>query len=163
MAGAKVAVGRDNEHVADLRQGDAVHVEGFGKGIVREVRNRGRYLVEVKGRAMEVIASQLSPITEKPASRPARSLVPDASPNTPEGRGASVTLDLHGHTVDEAVEALDICLNDAILAGASEIRVIHGRSGGRVKMAVHRRLHSFPSVRSFRLDPRNPGVTVVAL
>ena len=47
-----------------------------------------------------------------------------------------------------------------LLASASEVRVIHGRSGGRVKQAVHARLREL-SVRSVRLDPRNPGVTIV--
>src|SRR5213083_1168779 len=75
-----------------------------------------------------------------------------------EGRSPSDELDLHGHTVEEAIAALDAFINDALLASASEVRVIHGRSGGRVKQAVHARLRELP-VRSVRLDPRNPGVT----
>lgn len=149
--------------MADFRTGDAVQVEGFGKGVVREVRNRGKYLVEVKGRAMEVTVSQLSAIARKPSRRDSQRPVADPTRDPAEGRGASVTIDLHGHTVDEAVAALDGCLNDALLAGAAEIRVIHGRSGGRVKVAVHRRLGAFTSVRRFRVDLQNPGVTIVDL
>ena len=72
-------------------------------------------------------------------------------------------LDLHGKTTAEAIEALDAFLNDALLAGAGEARVIHGRSGGRLKAAVHARLRQLPSLRGFRVDPRNPGVTIVQL
>jgi dsDNA-specific endonuclease/ATPase MutS2 len=64
-------------------------------------------------------------------------------------------------TTGEAVAALDAFLNEAILAAHAEVRVIHGRSGGRVKSAVHARLRQIGSVRTFRLDPRNPRVTIV--
>jgi DNA mismatch repair protein MutS2 len=70
-------------------------------------------------------------------------------------------LDLHGKTTAEALEALDAFLNDALLAGGGDARIIHGRSGGRLKAAVHARLRQVVSVRGFRLDPRNPGVTIV--
>ena len=66
-------------------------------------------------------------------------------------------------TVEEAVAALDSFLNDALLAGHAEVRVIHGRSGGRLKAAVHARLKQLPVVRAARLDPANAGVTIVTL
>jgi DNA mismatch repair protein MutS2 len=66
-------------------------------------------------------------------------------------------------TVEEAVAALDGFLNDALLGGATEVRVIHGRSGGRLKAAVHARLKQLSIARSVRVDPANPGVTIVAL
>ena len=40
--------------------GDPVHVAALGKGIVREVRNAGRYLVELRGRSVVVAGSQLT-------------------------------------------------------------------------------------------------------
>ena len=54
-------------------------------------------------------------------------------------------------------------VNAAILAGHGRLRVIHGRSGGRLRGALHRQLHGLPSVRAFRLDPANDGVTIVEL
>ncbi|HXG54279.1 MAG TPA: Smr/MutS family protein, partial [Vicinamibacterales bacterium] len=76
---------------------------------------------------------------------------------------AQASIDLHGMTRMEAISALDAFLNDAMLAGLAEVRVVHGRSGGLVKSAVHARLDLFASVQGFRLDPRNPGVTIVCL
>ena len=76
---------------------------------------------------------------------------------------APAEIDLHGLTAAEAVTALDAFLNDALLAALGEVRVIHGRSGGRVKAAVHHRLRELPSIRNFRVDPTNPGVTIVVL
>ena len=74
---------------------------------------------------------------------------------------AAASLDLHGKTVVEAMAELDEFLNDALLASLPEVRVIHGRSGGRIRSAVHARLRQLPPVRSFGVDPRNPGVTLV--
>jgi dsDNA-specific endonuclease/ATPase MutS2 len=147
-----------------FKPGDPVHVAALGKAVVREVRNRGRYVVEIKGRSVLVAGDQLTPF--EPARR--RSMRPGvaADPVVEEGSAAGRTtrsLDLHGKTVNEAIEALDAFLNIAILEGDAEVWVIHGRSGGRIKAAVHARLASMPSVRGFRMDPRNPGVTIVNL
>ena len=143
--------------------GDQVHVTAAGKGIVREVRNGGRYLVDVKGRHVVAAETQLT-ADEGSRRKPATAAAPIPSPapgSSPSHVRASV--DLHGLTADEAVAVLDKFLNEAILGGCADVRVIHGRSGGRLKAAVHHRLKLIAAVRSFRLDPSNPGVTVVTL
>jgi DNA-nicking Smr family endonuclease len=70
-------------------------------------------------------------------------------------------IDLHGKTVDEALVAVEVWVNAVLLAGHGDARVIHGRSGGRLKSAVHQYLRGLPAVASFRVDPQNPGVTIV--
>jgi dsDNA-specific endonuclease/ATPase MutS2 len=40
---------------------------------------------------------------------------------------------------------------------------VHGRSGGRLRAALHRQLREVPAVRAFRLDPANAGVTIVEI
>ena len=144
-----------------FRAGDRVHVAAFGKGVVRDVRNAGRYLVDVKGRAMLVDGSQLEPLQ----SSARRGQPPSAATTAldPEERsvGRPRSLDLHGLTVEEALAALDAFLNEALLDGEPEVRVIHGRSGGRIRAAVHRHLRELSVVRQFRLDPHNEGVTIV--
>jgi DNA mismatch repair protein MutS2 len=143
--------------------GDEVHVAALGKGVVREARNGGRYLVELKGRSIVAHESQLRFMAapKRAAADPAAA-APDGS-DPPSRAHAPASLDLHGMTGGEAVAALDAFLDDALLAGHAEVIVIHGRSGGTLKRAVHARLDQLPSVRGYRLDPRNPGVTVVAL
>lgn len=144
--------------------GDHVHVASVGKGIVREVRNAGRYLVEVKVRQIIAAEAQLTPVDERKQPDAARGPRQVVSPDDiPTGATAKASIDLHGLTTVEAVVALDTFLNDAILAGIAEVRVIHGRSGGRLKAAVHARLKVVTSVRSFRLDGSNAGVTIVTL
>ena len=63
--------------------------------------------------------------------------------------------------MNEAIDAIDEFLNMAILEGDAEVRVIHGRSGGRIKAAVHARLASIPSMRGVRVVPRKTGAPSV--
>jgi len=144
--------------------GDEVHVAALGKGVVREVRNGGRYLVELKGRSIVADEAQLSAVSQRKrqplADAPASTT---GAPDAPIRSDASTSLDLHGMSVDEAVAALDAFLNDALLAGHAEVRVIHGRSGGRLRAAVHAQLKRLSVVSAFRLDPADAGVTIVAL
>jgi len=141
--------------------GDPVHVAALGTGIVREVRNSRRYLVELKGRSVVVAENQLTAASGR-RDHTRRSTRGD-EPTLPTRAHAPASLDLHGMTVDEAVAALDGFLNDALLAGHGEVHVIHGKSGGVLKRAVHARLAQLPAIRGFRLDPRNPGMTIVSL
>ena len=148
-----------------FKPGDDVQVAALGKAVVREVRQRGRYLVELKGRSVLVAENQLSPRKSgKPTASPARF---EATGPTTGGQasraGVPPSIDLHGMTVAEALGAVDAFLNEAILASLEEVRIIHGRSGGRLRGAVHVRLLRTASLRGFRLDPENPGVTIVTL
>jgi DNA mismatch repair protein MutS2 len=145
--------------------GDHVVVADFGKGVVREVRNGRRYLVDLKGRAMVVGEAQLTPAGDrKPRRGSAKVTEPAiAAANVVVRTGAASSIDLHGMTTEDAVAAVDAFLNDAILASLVEVRIIHGRSGGRLKAAVHARLRRLAAIRGFGLDPANAGVTIVLL
>jgi len=145
--------------------GDHVLVAHFGKAIVREVRNGGRYVVDLKGRAMVVAEAQLTRVEDRKRPRGGAKV---QGPRTAAAKvvvhtDAASSIDLHGMTTEEAITAVDAFLNDAILASIDEVRIIHGRSGGRLKAAVHARLRAVTPIRSFRVDPANPGVTIVSL
>ena len=133
----------------------------FGKGQVIEARNAGRYLVQVKSRTLLLHASDLTSIREA-KSRAGRDRT-DTLRDAPAVTRTAVQYDLHGCTVDEALVRIDDGLNDALLRGLSAVRFIHGRSGGRLKRALHERLRELPSVRGFAVDEANAGVTIVKL
>jgi DNA mismatch repair protein MutS2 len=146
--------------------GDTVQTR-FGKGVVREVRNGGRLLVDVQGRALAVTESEISAPgmgRTRPRARRAASESESTHARSKQAkRTVSAEVDLHGLTVEEALDRVEQALNAALLADLGELRLIHGRSGGRIRAALHRRLQETPSVRKFRLDPRNEGVTIVCL
>jgi dsDNA-specific endonuclease/ATPase MutS2 len=142
--------------------GDRVLVASLGKGVIREVRKGGRCLVEIKGRSLLVDEQQLSPVEARQVDGQ-RAAPPQPKDTVLPSRAHAESIDLHGMTAAEAETALVTFINEAILGGTSEVRVIHGRSGGRLKVAVQRQLQALPSIRGFRLDPANPGVTIVTL
>ena len=145
--------------------GDTVQTR-FGKGVVREIRNGGRLTVDVQGRVLVVAETEISPLesVRKRSSAPVASDRGSARiRRNRETRVVSAEIDLHGLTVEEALDRVEQALSEALLADLSELRLIHGRSGGRIRAALHRRLRAYSSVRKFRLDPRNEGVTIVNL
>ncbi len=150
----------------NLTAGVAVQTP-LGKGIVREVRNGRRVLVEVQGRAVVFAEQELSVLPGAKRARAARHTGPGTEADLiPQSRRAGTVpaeVDLHGLTVEEALARAEDALNDALLADVAELRFIHGRSGGRIRGALHQRLRDIVSVRAFRLDPRNHGVTIVTL
>jgi dsDNA-specific endonuclease/ATPase MutS2 len=146
--------------------GDRVQTP-LGKGVVREVRNHGRLVVEIGGRVVVLEPATVAPlITPKPPAR--RSNAPgsrEPAPRVVAGpvHSAGGGVDLHGLTVEEALVRAEQAVNDALLADLPVLRLIHGRSGGRIRQALHRRLRDIRAVRGFRIDPGNPGVTIVTL
>ena len=144
-----------------FRVGDGVQTP-HGKGVVREVRNGGRLLVHVQQRAVVVAEDAVTPLHLPPKGPRRTSLAPPAPEPTAPPADAPLEVDLHGLTVDEATTRIDTTLDLALRAGHAALRFIHGRSGGRLRAALHARLSQMSSVRSFRLDPRNPGVTIVS-
>jgi DNA mismatch repair protein MutS2 len=83
-------------------------------------------------------------------------------------KAISVTeeINLIGKTSDEALPELEKYLDDALLAEADQVRVIHGRGSGALRTAVHKWLKRQHAVRSFYLAPPGEGgegATIVEL
>ena len=75
-------------------------------------------------------------------------------------------LDLHGLIVDEALYRLDRYLNDAYMAGLVQVRVVHGKGTGTLRLAVRDMLKNHPLVESFRLayiEEGGGGATIVEM
>jgi len=90
------------------------------------------------------------------------SVTPGEGPSTARRPGGSVravptTLDLRGARVDEALELLDRYLDDASVAGAGQITVVHGHGSGALRDAVRATLSGHPLVESWRPGERGEG------
>ena len=80
--------------------------------------------------------------------------------------GASPEVDLRGMMTDEAIGALDLFLDNAVLGKLNEVRIIHGKGTGAVRKAVREHLKRSRYVKSFRpgrYGEGEDGVTVVEL
>jgi len=148
------------------------------RGRVVEVDARGRYRVVVGGMTSWCKESDLETTSqgkrkakrERDAATGRKEDPPDAAAPqvaAPElsaaERRALGSIDLHGMTVPEALDALQRRLDLAIRAGLPRLAVVHGISGGRLRAAVRSFLAGAPGIAGFDGDARNQGVTWVHL
>ena len=80
--------------------------------------------------------------------------------------GASPEVDLRGMMTDEAIGALDLFLDNAVMGKLTQVTVIHGKGTGAVRKAVREHLKRSRYVKSFRpgrFGEGEDGVTVVEL
>ena len=75
-------------------------------------------------------------------------------------------LDLRGFRVEDALDSVELYLDEVSLAGLQEVIIIHGHGTGALKSAVREYLSDSPYVKSFR--PGNDseggdGVCVVSI
>ena len=144
----------------EVTVGGSVRVRSLGKqGIVEDVRASGEASVLVGGIRLRVPVGDLVPV--EPAVQPARS-----------GWGGGIRsgipdrLELIGMRVEPALQRLDKFLDDSMLAGHQEVRVIHGSGSGRLRQAVGEFLAEHEQVEEHRLEIERPGgegVTLVRL
>lgn len=79
---------------------------------------------------------------------------------------ASREIHLRGMTVEEATEALERFIDQAVVTGQSQIYVIHGKGTGALRRSITQYLKSHPEVAEIRLGNWNEGgagVTIVRL
>jgi DNA mismatch repair protein MutS2 len=143
------------------RAGESVSVRSLKRaGVVLEVLKPGLYRVEVGGMTVQCREDELTDAPQKKKKRAARGASKRHRPTT-SGESAPPTIDLHGLIVLDALQAMELAINRGIGAGDSGLRVMHGLGTGKVKSAVHAYLSQATFIRSFRVDPSNPGVTEV--
>lgn len=83
-----------------------------------------------------------------------------------ERKSISLSMNVHGYTVEEAMVEVDKYLDDAFLSGLEEVSIVHGKGTGALRAGIHRFLKTHPHVKTFRLGrfgEGEDGVTVVTL
>jgi DNA mismatch repair protein MutS2 len=77
---------------------------------------------------------------------------------------ASESIEVRGQTIDEAVPAVELFLDQAARAGLARVRIIHGRGTGTLRRAVRELLASHPLVTSYETaEPAEGGVGVTVV
>ena len=75
-------------------------------------------------------------------------------------------INLLGMTVSEAVQEVDAFIDQAVLAGLEEVKIIHGMGTGKLKEGIRNHLPGLKNVAEFRLGvygEGEAGVTIVKL
>jgi len=72
-------------------------------------------------------------------------------------------LEVHGLSVDDALEKVDKYLDQAYAAGLPYVYIIHGRGTGALLRAIHEYLSTHPHVSRFRFAEPSEGGTSVTM
>jgi len=131
---------------------------------------RGRIVAEADG----MVTVQAGRLTVRVARRdvlpagPAATSAPGSAlaADRPAREDAPRECHLLGLTVEEAQPVVEKFLDDALLAGHREVRLVHGKGTGALRRAVEQWLRAHPMVSAFRLaEPAagGSGATVATL
>jgi len=126
--------------------------------------DRGRAKVDVAGKSVRCSEGDLVPApgsekksAEKKSRRPAFGLPREPKVSAPEAGEAASELKLIGQRVEPALDELDRYLDQALLAGHSEVRIVHGHGTGRLREAVRDHLRRHAGVAGQRKGKPNEG------
>lgn len=123
------------------------------RGVITDVdERRGRVRLDMNGVNLWAEMKDLRESGGKPAQ--------PAAPRAAVKRGdniASLRLDLRGMRADQALAEVERFLDKALLAGFSEVEIVHGRGTGALRREVHEFLRGFPAVDQFTLAPEDRG------
>ncbi len=133
---------------------------------IRELGSEGRVVafdgdwahLESRGKRIRVRRSELAPApgASRRAPRPASPRPAAPEPGADAG-GPTAEVNLIGQRVEEALDAVERALDQALLSGASRLRVIHGHGTGRLREAVRERFRTHGAVASLRSADRTEG------
>jgi DNA mismatch repair protein MutS2 len=137
----------------ELREGDRVSVHSLNRdGTIESVKD-GVYVVMVgplRYRASRDDLTKTSGGNESPQQRVSHSLEEN-------GDALGSEIKVIGLAADEALERVDKFIDQAFLAGAESIRIVHGHGKGILRKAIAEFLLHHPQVERFSLAPPEKG------
>lgn len=149
-----------------FKQGDSVRLADTSReGVLLTVPNmNGVCFVQTGSVKVKTTAKNLRLIEKKQEKKPAGSIKKRVSSNMT--RRGGMELDIRGKMGDEGVLEVERFIDGALMAGLSQIVIIHGKGTGALRAAVQQALRRNPAVKSFRAGEYGEGeagVTVVEL
>lgn len=130
------------------------------RGVITDVdERRGRVRLDMNGVNLwaEMKDLRVSGNTADGGSAPAAPAASRGVGGSVGGQGASLSLDLRGMRADQALAEVERFLDKALLAGFSEVEIVHGRGTGALRREVHEFLRAFPAVAHFAVAPEDRG------
>lgn len=148
---------------AVISPGMTVRVTGFeGKGVILEAPKGRNVLVQMGALKMTVTVDRLTPVENAPAK------IKKQGTSHQLQRAQTVQREVHLRHMraEDAIETLEKFLDEAILAGAPSVRIVHGKGEGVLRQVTQDVLRQNRAVRSFHLadaQEGGEGVTVAQL
>lgn len=111
---------------------------------------KGKIFVQLGNIKTKMDKEKLAPYDKKYENKSKGYIPVNVEPFELRRREVSNRLDIRGKTVEDALDALELFLDQASLANFSEVSVIHGHGTGALKSAVREFLKTSPYVSTFR-------------
>ena len=153
-----------------LSVGDTVEVTHLGTRatVITASDHKGDLTIQAGPMKMKVNLSQLRLVkTEKSAqAEKSRKLRSSGSHVSVAPRAVQMECDVRGTTLDEAIMAVDVFLDGAILQSLKNVNIIHGKGTGVLRSGIQDHLKRHPAVKEYRLGrygEGEDGVTIVTL
>ncbi|QRN86628.1 endonuclease MutS2 [Clostridia bacterium] len=145
-----------------LKLGDTVQVLSLGqKGNVLTLpNNKGEVQVQIGIMKTSVSVDDLQK-TSSMEVKPER--INQARMRSEKSKYISPEIDIRGCTSDEAYEVLEKYLDDAILAGLSNVRIIHGKGTGALQRFTTEYLKEHRSIQKYEMAEQNAGGSGVTI
>lgn len=148
------------------RTGDTVELLKLGtKATVLQVNKDGTLLIQAGIMKITVKPEEVYLLPDQGQGEQLKKIVERASREL-RSMAASPEVDLRGMSQDEAINALDRFLDDALLGKLPSVRIIHGKGTGVLRKAVQQHLKRNKRVKSVRLGvygEGEDGVTIAEL
>jgi len=169
---AELRAQRRGEVPRGLQPGEAVRIISLDtRGyVLTPPDEQGNVLVQAGIIKMTVSLTDLERVEEEQPAGKAKGApgvrTRDRSLAAAKAQEVPTEVDLRGLMVDEALEKVDKFLDDAVLAGLPQVRIIHGKGTGALRKAITEALRTDRRVVSYRLGgvgEGGDGVTVAKL
>jgi DNA mismatch repair protein MutS2 len=138
--------------------GSWVRAPGGWQGRIVEIDDGGRASVQTGELRLSVPVNDLVAAPESARAQPAVDILEAPPPVArPARRAVPSSLDVRGARVEEALELLDTYLDQAAVAGAQRLTLIHGFGSGALRDSLRAALSKHPLVKSWRPGERGEG------
>lgn len=155
-----------------LQIGDTVRVLSFGQNaeLVGLSADHSEAEVQMGALRLRVSVDNIERLSKRKAGAAERGSERERPnivlPKLEDRPSVDTQLDIRGMRVEDALEELDTYLNDAVMSGMTQVRVVHGKGTGALRAAIREQLVHHPLVKSFTsATPQEggDGVTVIRL
>ncbi len=158
---------KEKVDITGLEEGSLVYVPNFKRQgiILGKMEDKGKIVIQMGSIRATVSINDVQLIANAVYSSPKKE-EKDEILDEISNLQVPMKLDLHGFTVEEAVEKLDKYLDSAYLVGMPFAYVIHGKGSGALKEAITDYLRKKVHVSHFytgTLEEGGSGVTIVYL
>ena len=156
-------IGKSDDAPENLKLGDIVIIEGINERaeVISEPDDKGNIKLQMGILKMD---SNIKNVTKVEGDSKTEKNIQKVY-NAKKAMNISPTLDLRGQRYDDAMRSLDKYLDDAMLAGISKAKIIHGKGTGALINGVTENLKNDKRIADFRLGDDKEGgygVTIVS-